>query len=112
MARNGLTLAVAALLALGAGHAFATAHRTFVASSGNDTNPCTLVAPCRGFTAALAQTSPNGEIVVLDSAGYGTVAIAQSVAINAPAGISVLSFGPGVAISGTGLKVVLRGLTI
>jgi len=116
MARHALTLAVAALLALSASRAFATAQRTFVASSGNDANPCSLVAPCRGFTAALAQTSPNGEIVVLDSAGYGTVAIAQSVAINAPAGvyagISVLSFGPGVAISGTGLKVVLRGLTI
>ena len=93
-----------------------SAQRTFVAPTGNDANICSLVAPCRSFTRALAQTSPKGEIVVLDSAGYGHVTIAQSVSIVAPtgiyAGISV-SAGEGVTIdAGVADTVVLRGLVI
>lgn len=92
------------------------AQRTFVASNGIDGNACSVVAPCRTFTRALTQTSPKGEIVVLDSAAYGPVTIAQSVSIVAPtgiyAGISVFSAN-GVTIAAGGAdKVVLRGLTI
>ena len=89
--------------------------RTFVASFGVDTNGCSLSAPCRGFTAALAQTDPGGEIVVLDSAGYGAVAIGKSVSIVVPsgiyAGISVLA-GDGITVNGPGIGVTLQGLTI
>jgi Right handed beta helix region len=89
--------------------------RTFVASFGSDSNPCSLALPCRGFTVALAVTDPGGEIVVLDSAGYGAVTIAKSVSIVVPAGIyagiSVLS-GDGVTVVGIGISVTLRGLTI
>jgi len=92
----------------------ATAQRTFVASYGNDANACTLVSPCRAFAAAVAQTLDNGEVIVLDSAGYGPVAITQSISIIAPpgiyAGISVGSLGLGVNASGE--AVTLRGLTI
>lgn len=35
----------------------ATASRTFVASTGTDSHPCTLALPCRGFAAAIAQTA-------------------------------------------------------
>jgi hypothetical protein len=95
--------------------AHATAQRTFVSSHGSDTNPCSISAPCRSFGAAIVQTTDGGDIVVLDSAGYGPVAITKSVAITAPpgvfAGISVFS-GKGVDIATTGLKVTLRGLTI
>ena len=92
------------------------AQRTFVASSGNDANPCSLAAPCRGFAAAITQTVSGGEIIVLDSAAYGPVSITQAVAIIAPAGvyagISVFS-GVGVTIAaGASDVVVLRGLTI
>ncbi len=92
------------------------AQRTFVASDGLDTNPCTIVAPCRGFAAALAHTDPGGEIVVRDSAGYGRVTITQSVSIIAPsgiyAGISVFSGTNGIDINAAGVKVLLSGLTI
>ena len=107
--------AAAALFAVGAG---ATVPRTFVASYGNDGNPCSRVAPCRSFAPALAQTADRGEIVVLDSAGYGGVTIAQSVTGTAPAGvyagISVASLFPatGLTVDGTGIDVVLRGLVI
>ena len=55
--------------------------RTFVASTGADTNPCTLTLPCRGFAAAVTAVGFNGEVVVLDSAGYGAVTIDKSVTI-------------------------------
>jgi len=93
----------------------ASAQRTFVSSKGIDANPCTLVLPCRGFAAAVAQTATDGEVIVLDSAGYGAVTITKSVSLLAPpgtyAGISVNS-GDGITIDGTGIRVVLRGLTI
>jgi hypothetical protein len=100
--------------------AHATAQRTFVASTGTDANTafnCSIAKPCRGFAAAIGVTSARGEVIVLDSAGYGTIpSITQSVTINAPAGvyagISVLS-GDGVTINaGINDTVVLRGLTI
>jgi Right handed beta helix region len=89
--------------------------RTFVASFGSDSNPCSLALPCRGFTVALAATDPGGEIVVLDSAGYGQVTIGKSVSITVPAGIyagvSVLS-GDGITVNAAGISVALTNLTI
>jgi len=108
------------LLALGCALALCApamaAQRTFVSGTGVDTNDCALPRPCRGFATAMAHTDANGEIVVLDSAGYGTVVIDKSVSIVAPpgvyAGISVFS-GAGIMVNpGIGGKVVLRGLTI
>jgi hypothetical protein len=109
-------LTLSALLLAGiAGEASAAAQRTFVASTGNDANPCSLASPCRGFAAAMAQTLGGGEVIVLDSAGYGAVTISQSVSIIAPpgvyAGISVIS-GTGITVNAAGAKVTLRGLTI
>ena len=105
------------LLSLAALSAQATALRTFVASTGLDTNPCSRTSPCRSFAAALVETAPSGEIIVLDSAGYGPVTIGQSVSIISPAsvyaGVTATS-GDGIMISGTGQSdiVVLHGLTI
>jgi hypothetical protein len=103
------------LVLLTIGTTFA-AQRTFVSGAGNDANPCSLVAPCRGFAAAVAQTAAGGEVVVLDSAGYGPVTITQSVSLIAPpgvyAGISVFSPDNGVTVNGAGIDVVLRGLSI
>jgi hypothetical protein len=102
--------------ALGGSPAFA-AQRTFVASTGGDANPCTLVLPCRAFAAATLLTDPNGEIVVLDSAGYGPVTVTKPVSIIAPpgvyAGISVPSGQDGIVVNAAASdKVVLRGLAI
>src|SRR5262245_2610773 len=98
--------------------AFAAAQRTFVASYGLTTNPafhCSLTKPCRAFAEAISVTGSKGEVVVLDSAGYGPVAITKSVSIIAPpgiyAGISVIS-GDGVTVNAPGAVVVLRGLFI
>jgi Right handed beta helix region len=107
--------ALAALALAWPAVAAAQAQRTFVASFGDDTNPCTFAQPCRAFAAAIAQTSDGGEVVILDSAGYGPVTITQSASIIAApgvyAGITVFT-GDGVAVSGVGTRVRLSGLTI
>src|SRR5262245_17075337 len=78
---------IAAVLLAVAGQAHAQANRTFVSGSGNDANPCSLPAPCRSFAGAITKTNAGGEIVVLDSAGYGSVTITKSISISAPDGI-------------------------
>src|SRR6266540_418367 len=88
--------------------------RTFVSSTGSDANPCSRVAPCRTFGAALVQTAGGGEIVALDSGGYGAVTISQAVTIVAAPGIQAsISPASGAAITvsaGPGDVVVLRNL--
>jgi hypothetical protein len=105
----------AAILAVVSPRAFAAAQRTFVASNGNDANPCSLTLPCRSFGAALLQTLADGEIIVIDSAGYGSVTITQGVSIIAPAGIYAgvtNGAADGIVVNAPGKNVVLRGLEI
>jgi hypothetical protein len=97
--------------------AYAVAPRTFVASTGVDSNPCSLAAPCRSFGAAVAQTNPGGTVVVLDSAGYGAVTLGQSISIIAPSGIYAgvtASSGDAITIAGASATdvITLRGLSI
>jgi hypothetical protein len=108
-------LLTVSLLLLVAPAAFA--QRTFVsAKTGNDANPCTPTSPCRTFAVALAAVAAGGEIIVLDSGGYGGVTITKAISITAPlgiyAGISVPS-GTGITINAGGSdNVTLRGLTL
>ena len=125
-----LTVAGAGFVAMAASapHALA-AQRTFVHSSplGNDANTafnCSLVAPCRSFNAAISVTDPGGELVILDTAGYGPMTIGKSIKVIGPSGvyggISVLGgVGPppppttGIVINaGANDVVTLRGLDI
>src|SRR5215467_9895859 len=63
------------LVTLLASAAPAQVQRTFVSGLGNDANPCSRTAPCRTFTQAMSQTNSGGEVIVLDSAGYGPTSI-------------------------------------
>lgn len=88
---------------LAAGSALAAApQRTFVASYGLDTNPtCSLTAPCRGFQAAINAVAAGGEVVVLDSAGYGAMEIHKSVSVIVPPGVHAgLSPSTGIPLPG------------
>jgi hypothetical protein len=103
-------------LALCGSAAFGQAQRTFVSGSGSDSNPCSRTLPCRTFTQAISQTNAGGEVVVLDSAGYGAFTINKAVSITSPqgvyAGITVFS-GDGIDINaGNTDVIILRGLTI
>jgi hypothetical protein len=98
--------------------AFGLAQRTFVASYGNDANPCSLALPCRAFSSAIAKVIDGGEVIALDSAAYGPVTISQSVSIigsaGAYVGLSVIAPAStvGVTINGAGIKVVLQNIAI
>jgi parallel beta helix pectate lyase-like protein len=90
--------------------------RTFVSATGSDVNPCTRISPCRNFAAALTAVIANGEIVVLDSAGYGPVTINKSVSVISPlgvyAGITAAPGGNGITVNAPGGLVEVRGITI
>jgi hypothetical protein len=110
---RSLTLFVAAMTVPAA--ALATVQRTFVASNGIDANPCSVTLPCRTFAAALLQTNTGGEIIVLDSAGYGPVTVNKAVSIITPAGVYAgitNGAGDGIVVNAPGAAVVLRGLDI
>jgi hypothetical protein len=113
--RSATIVLLACALGLAASHARA-AQRTFVASTGADANPCTLGEPCRSFGAAIAKVNDGGDVVVLDSAGYGPFTVTKSVTVTAPlgiyAGIAVPADQHGVTIDAPGAVVVLRGLSI
>jgi len=116
MSRARFLLFPLLLLALLASAASAQV-RTFVASTGSDANPCSRLAPCRTFQAAVNAAAPGGEVVALDSAGFGSnVSITKSISIVAApgvyAGITALS-SDGVDINaGAQDTIVLRGLTV
>ena len=107
----------AALLVLGFASAmYGAPQRTFVSSAGNDTNDCTRATPCRNFAAAIAAVNAGGEVVVLDSAGFGAVFVNKSVSIIAPPGVyaGITGFsGYALNVDATGGdSVVLRGLSL
>jgi hypothetical protein len=110
-------LALAALLHTAPAEATGQAPRTFVSAQGSDANPCTLGAPCRSFAAAILQTAPNGEIAVLNTAGYGAVTINESITITnaggVEAGLSTTTPSESAITVAAGSGVVtLRGLTL
>jgi hypothetical protein len=93
--------------------------RSFVSSSGQDTNPCTITAPCQSFAVAYTKISANGIIAALDPGKYGpltgTSAITGPVTINGngwaaitgPAGATAITInaGPNDAIKLSGLEI-------
>ena len=112
--RCAFAIAATLLLSLTAN---AQLFRAYLASDGNDANPCTLPAPCRLLPTALNAVASGGEIWMLDSANYNTstVTVGKSVSILAVPGAvgSVLAIGgPAISITAAGLTVALRNLVI
>jgi len=97
--------------------ALALANRVFVsARSGNNANSCDNIAtPCQSFAGAVTQLNPDGEVIVLDSGGYGPVTITQGVTIEAPAGVTAFVHPPSgdaITVNAGSATVTLRGLTL
>ncbi len=105
-------LLFAALALPGALHA--QLPKIFVASFGNDANDGSRGAPKRNFQAAHDAVAADGQIVVLDTAGYGALSITKSVTITVPPGVNgfVSVTGSADAITINAAGVVLRGLII
>ena len=92
--------------------------RVFVsASHGDDANLCTVNAPCRSFARALTQVFTAGEILALDSGGFGPLTITRAVSVVAPRGVeasitqSAMSQNA-INVNAPGAVVVLRGLSV
>jgi len=105
-----------ALSILTAGSAFAQNLRSAVASTGLDTNPCTVASPCRSFTTALANTNTGGEVIALDSAGYGPFQVQGDMTVSGAPGVhaAVTASSGGNAIGVTALlaHIVIRNLVL
>lgn len=96
------------LLLLLAGSSPAQVVRTWVSTEGSDANPCSRQLPCRNFAAAVTAVDAGGEVVALDSGGYGAVSISKSVTIVAPAGLHA-AIAP---TTGTAINIVADRVTI
>jgi len=113
--RNTLAVTAAALVFCVQGRALSS--RTFVSTTGNDSNValnCSATSNCRTLNTALSVTSPGGEVVVLDTGGYGPAEIVQAVtvtAIGVDASISVSTAVPALFIP-SGENVTLIGLSL
>jgi hypothetical protein len=85
--------------------------RTWVASTGNDANPCSQAAPCRTLAGALPRTNAGGEINILAPGDYGAVTINKAISViydsGGLAGVTAITIS-----AGAGDAVYLRGLSI
>src|SRR6202051_3068769 len=84
MTRTTIVMATALALSavLAAVPAPAQENRTFVSSTGNDSNNCTNTAtPCRHFAAAYAATPAGGRVEVLNPGNYGGLTITGPISI-------------------------------
>jgi len=91
--------------------------RVFVASYGNDANPCTFGSPCKTFQQAVNVVDAGGEVTAIDSAGFGPISINKAVTITSPDGVEagIVANAGADAIdinAGPSDAIVLRGLTL
>ena len=105
------------LICLAASPACAQSTKIFLSASGNDANDGSRFNPKRSFQAAHNSVASGGNIVVLDTAGYGQLNITKSIAITVPPGVNgfvtVSGFGSGIVIdAGASAVVALQGLII
>ncbi len=112
------TLAIAAAtLFFPLSRAFAQATKIFVASTGNDASDGSRGSPKRTFQAAHDAVAAGGQIVVLDTSGYGPLNITKSLAVTVPPGVNgfvtVTGNSNGITVNAAGNdKVSLRGLIV
>lgn len=92
------------------------ATRTWIASNGLDTNPCTLAAPCATLQQAYSVTDAGGEINCLDAGSFGNgLEITQSLTVSCEtgtAGVASAFFDDFIISTGPSDIVTLRGLDI
>jgi len=118
MIKQNLTsvFTVALLFLLAAVAAQAQPARAFVSSAGSDANDCSRPSPCRNLQRAHDAVASGGEVVALDSAGYGAVNITKSVTITGEgvhaAATSPSGGGNAVTVNGAGITVVLRNIHV
>jgi len=90
--------------------------KVWVATGGDDSNPCTVQAPCKFLQHAHDVVAAGGEISVLNSGDYANVSIIKSVNItNDGVGEASIAVAAGIGVvigTGEGDIVSLRGFVI
>jgi hypothetical protein len=88
--------------------------RSFVSSTGVDSNPCTITQPCQSFAQAYTKVAVNGIIAALDPGKYGPLAITGPVTINGNgwAAITGPSGADAIDITAASGNVTLTGLEL
>jgi hypothetical protein len=89
-----------------------TLTRTFVSSTGVDSNPCTIAQPCATFARAYGETVPGGIVAALDPGKYGPLTIDGSITINGNGWAAITGPASGTAITIYSGSVTLIGLEI
>lgn len=114
---SAAALAVMAL-SFAAPVAFALNNRSAVSVSGLDTNACTPAFPCRSFSFAITQTNAGGEIIALDTAGYGPFVIDRIITVSGAPGVHAAittTSGDGIQVNvgtTTNIRVTIRNLVL
>ena len=106
-------IAVAALCIAPA--AMALNNRSAVSVTGLDTNPCTTTSPCRSFTAAMAATVADGEIIAVASGGYGSFTIDKGMTVSGIPGVhaAISTTAVGITVStATDVNIIIRNLVM
>jgi hypothetical protein len=110
-----VTLALAALFPAVSAHAQnGQLTRSFVSSTGSNSNPCTITQPCASFAQAYTMIGANGIIAALDPGKYGPLTITGPVTVNGNGWAAITGPAQGNAITvnaGSG-NVTLTGLEI
>lgn len=93
----------------------ATAYsQTWVSNTGNDSNPCTMTAPCKTFQQAINLAPAWGQVGVLNAGDYGPITIYKAIRIEGN-GLASSTTTSGTAITlntPAGSIVQLHGLSI
>src|ERR1700722_9187324 len=109
-----IAAALAVAVTLAAVSAQAQSIRTFVSVSGSDSNPCSITAPCRHFSAAVTATAVGGEVDALDPGAYGSFTINHAITIEGQGWSYVAppSGGAAITITASSGNVFIHGVSV
>jgi len=115
-AKIGLALACLCTL-LAPDAATAQSSRVYVSQTGDDSNNCLRLTPCKTFAGAISKVAAGGEMDVLDSGNYGNFTATKSITVDGGSSIAAIlvSGANGIVINdvGAGTAVVtLRNLSL
>jgi hypothetical protein len=68
---------------MAAGIPLSAGNKVYVATFGNDANPCTTFSqPCATFTGAISKAGPDGDVLALDAGDFEPISISTPITID------------------------------
>ena len=114
MSRIIIAAALALAAIVSAAPVQAQTYRTFVSTTGSDSNPCSITEPCRHFQAAVDVTPAGGEVDALDPGGYSPITISKAIPIEGQGWsyIAPPAGGNAITITASSGNVTIRGVSL